>query len=286
MTENQILILDTIMRTGSFKQASIELNKSQSSLSVAIKKLEEELGFLIFDRSEYRPKITEKGNLFYQKSLKLLEQYSNLYEYGRELGGIDKPIIRISIDCVIPFTNVVHILNDFQRDRPNTKLKIRTDAIDGGLDQLLNDEVEMAIIPNIAIPQSVVKEKIITINFKPCISPKKLKELKGHYEKLPRIIINSSSTSPINKMGHFEEQTEVWQVNDHNYKSLMIKNGLGWGNLPIQMFEDDLKKGKLIVLDDSTLGEDLDFFIARKKTTYLSRSSLYLWNLIIKEFND
>lgn len=285
MTENQLVILDSIVRTGSFKQASIELSKSQSSLSVAIKNLEEELGFLIFDRSDYRPSITEKGSIFYTRSLKLIEQYATLYKFGKDLGQIEKPLIKISIDCVIPFINVLNILNTFQSSSPNTKLQIRTDAIDGGLDQLNDDSVEMAIIPNIGIPSYIHKEKITTINFRPCISPQAFKRLNGDFEKLPRIVINSSAQQPLRQTNLIQEETEIWQVNDHNYKSLLIKNGLGWGNLPIQMFNEDIENGKLIILDNAATLEDIDFYIARKKTTYLSESSKQLWNLIKDEFH-
>lgn len=285
MTENQLLILDAIVKTGSFKKASVQLSKSQSSLSVAIKNLEDQLGFLIFDRSEYRPKITEKGQLFYARSQKLLENYSNLYEFGKELGQIDQPLIKVSIDCVIPFANVASILNTFQKLKPNTKLQIRTDAIDGGLDQLNDDNVDMAIIPSFGIPDYIHREKILTINFRPCISPKAYKELNGDFEKLPRIVINSSAKDPMKDTGLIQEKTEVWQVNDHNYKSQLIKNGLGWGNLPIQMFEEDIKNGNLIILKDADTLEDTDFYLARKKTTYLGESSTALWSLIKEEFS-
>jgi len=286
VTENQILILDAIVRTGSFKKASLELSKSQSSLSVAIKNLELELGFEIFDRSTYRPRITDKGQIFYTRSLKLLEQYTNLHEFGKELGQLEQPLIRISIDCVIPFHKVAKILNTFQRERPNTKLQIRTDAIDGGLDQLNIDNVDIAIIPNIAIPSHIHKERVTTVNFRPCISPKALKELDGDFEKLPRIVINSSANEPIRGQSTFQEETEVWQVNDHSYKSQLIKSGLGWGNLPLGMFEVDLQTKELVIIKEANTGEDLDFFIAKKKTTYLSETSKYLWKLFLDEFKE
>ena len=53
-----------INKTRSFSKAAKELYISQPSLSSTVKKLETELGFLIFDRSKNPVELTEKGRIY------------------------------------------------------------------------------------------------------------------------------------------------------------------------------------------------------------------------------
>ncbi len=55
MTLDQIRVLSTIVQTGSFRGASERLHRTQPTLSVAIRNLEREFGFELFDRANYRP---------------------------------------------------------------------------------------------------------------------------------------------------------------------------------------------------------------------------------------
>ena len=72
MTFEQILTLEAILQSGSFKSAADKLHKSQPSISMAIKKLEEEFGVLLFSREEYRPQLTAEGKLFFERAIKVL----------------------------------------------------------------------------------------------------------------------------------------------------------------------------------------------------------------------
>ena len=50
MTLDQIRVLSTIVQTGSFRGTAELLHRSQPTLSVAIRNLEREFGFELFDR--------------------------------------------------------------------------------------------------------------------------------------------------------------------------------------------------------------------------------------------
>ncbi|MBC7386908.1 MAG: LysR family transcriptional regulator [Cryobacterium sp.] len=64
MNLDQLEAIDLIAQLGSFRAAAAKLKRSQPALSAAIKNLEAEFGILIFDRSAYRPKLTEAGAIF------------------------------------------------------------------------------------------------------------------------------------------------------------------------------------------------------------------------------
>ena len=85
MTYDQILTLDFIVKYGSFKAAAKEMYKSQPSLSMAIKKLEDEFQFQILSRDNYRPQLTEEGKVFYKKDGKA---YSGTLVFDRTKFGM------------------------------------------------------------------------------------------------------------------------------------------------------------------------------------------------------
>ncbi|MEM8951333.1 MAG: LysR family transcriptional regulator, partial [Pseudomonadota bacterium] len=63
MTLDQLLALDAIVATGTFRGAAERLNKAQSAVSHQIRKLEDRLRFDLFSRDEYRPRLTTEGEI-------------------------------------------------------------------------------------------------------------------------------------------------------------------------------------------------------------------------------
>lgn len=67
-----------IVKAGNFSLAADSLYMNQSTLSKQIKKLERELGVLLFDRSHRTPVLTKEGLALSKEAPKLLAQYQNL----------------------------------------------------------------------------------------------------------------------------------------------------------------------------------------------------------------
>ena len=78
MTLDQIRILSTIVQTGSFRGAAELLHRTQPTLSIAIRNLEREFGFELFDRTNYRPVLTTEGTKVLSQALKILGQVEEL----------------------------------------------------------------------------------------------------------------------------------------------------------------------------------------------------------------
>ena len=74
----------SVVETGSFSQAAKKHYLSQAAISQQISKLEEEVGVRLFDRSKYRPELTEAGKYYYQK----IKQLSEEYEKNRETDAL------------------------------------------------------------------------------------------------------------------------------------------------------------------------------------------------------
>lgn len=83
MFERKILIFLMVVEEGSFSAAAKKLFMSQSAVSQQITRLEDELGVQLFDRTAYRPKITEAGLFYYQEVKRLKNDYTRILHYMR-----------------------------------------------------------------------------------------------------------------------------------------------------------------------------------------------------------
>jgi Transcriptional regulator len=77
MDMKQLRYVVAIANTGTFREASEQLFVSQPSLSVSIKDLENNLGFLIFERTSSGVLLTPQGERFYEQAQEILRDFEN-----------------------------------------------------------------------------------------------------------------------------------------------------------------------------------------------------------------
>ena len=85
MTDLQLTYFTTIVELGSFSEAAMELNISQSSISKQIMQLEDELGIKLFDRSSRKARLSTAGEHLYQDVLAALVQINHIKDTASRL---------------------------------------------------------------------------------------------------------------------------------------------------------------------------------------------------------
>ena len=121
----QIKSFIAIAETGTFSHAADVVGRTQSALSLQIKKLEESLGSQLFDRTSRRVKLTEQGEVFlgYAKRIMALqwEAYSRIKE----------PDIEGEIRLGTPEDFATHylpeVLASFRQHHPRVQLNVACD---------------------------------------------------------------------------------------------------------------------------------------------------------------
>jgi DNA-binding transcriptional LysR family regulator len=74
---------------GSFRAASERLNVTQPTISIRIKELEQSLRVTIFDRSSYRPQLTDNGRKILELARKTLELTREMHALGSRRSRIE-----------------------------------------------------------------------------------------------------------------------------------------------------------------------------------------------------
>ncbi|QJD82067.1 LysR family transcriptional regulator [Cohnella herbarum] len=113
-----------VVRSGSFLRAAEQLNYSQSSVTMQIQKLESTLGLPLFDRSRRTVRLTDAGNLFYEKSLKILQdiealQTSLIAVHSGESGSVRIGVVEPTASFRLPM-----IVKSFLANYPNIRISI------------------------------------------------------------------------------------------------------------------------------------------------------------------
>ena len=75
----------TLAATKNYSQAADQCNVSQPALSMAIRKMEEDLDLILIDRKSNPISLTEKGELIATQAVKILEELSVMEKLASEL---------------------------------------------------------------------------------------------------------------------------------------------------------------------------------------------------------
>jgi DNA-binding transcriptional LysR family regulator len=133
----------TIVKLGSFQEAARALQYSQPTITVQVKKLEEELGIRLFERGK-TTELTSAGRFFLQKAEKLLQQYDAFENDLRDYTQGDAGLIRIGISEPSASNRFPAILSAFSQKRPKIQIKVAIGSNKGLVDMLLNEEIDLA----------------------------------------------------------------------------------------------------------------------------------------------
>ena len=129
---------------GSFSAAGRKLHMTQASVSQQIDKLEDSLRFKLFDRSAYRPVLTDAGRYFYEKCAKLDKLYSTIEQTARSKAESCNCLLRIGITGPIEQKHLPHIIQSYHDTFPQVRADIRLCTFMEGIAGLERSELDAA----------------------------------------------------------------------------------------------------------------------------------------------
>ena len=108
-----------------FAKAAETLDYAQSTVTLHIQQLEEELGVQLFERAGKRVQLTEAGQQVYDASVRVLEAYRDLAEAARPYAAGLKGTVRVGAIEPAASTRLPAILQRFARAHPEVQLALR-----------------------------------------------------------------------------------------------------------------------------------------------------------------
>lgn len=273
-SSSDINIANAVAQCGGIRTAAQKLHKSQPAVSNAVRRLEQKIGFALFDRSAYRIALTPQGRDFLQRCEGLLSIDAQLQDYADVIRKGQESTLSIAVWPMLDQIRLMTVLGRLNEQFPQTSLHIHYIESLGGQTMLLNEEVAVAVYPGriFAGEQRLENRVIDQMSLINVIAPSLLArkpENRGISEQLlhwNRVVMQDSVSEVSYGVG-IHEGGKHWVVNDQRILSQLIYQGLAWGMLPEPVVSDSLKTGELVKLDVPEFGSDLlvDIVVGRLK---------------------
>lgn len=282
MTFEQVLVFHKIIETGSFKSAAAQLYKTQPAISLAIKKLEEEMEVDLFDRSGYRPELTDHGKAFFEKSQKVLQGMGELESLSQSFRKQEEPEIIVGIDGISPLPIILKHLKKFSDKHPNTKLNLVFDILGDTEKRVLDKEAQIGITHFLTDPNALEIIPITSVKMTPVMSRELYKERKvskqADLAEIEQVVLGDK-VGPKGISFGLLDNGKKWRIKDNNFKRDIIMAGLGWGHLPEHTIEKELQEKKLVILDFEDIHpRELPINLIRHKRHQLGVVAKSLWD--------
>jgi DNA-binding transcriptional LysR family regulator len=145
MELSQLEVFLAVAREGRFSRAAEKLFRTQSAVSQTIRKLEDELGEPLFDRSSREGVLTDAGRVLREYAEKLLNLRGDAQEALLELREVQKGKLVIAAN---EFTALylLPVLAEFRRVHPMIRIMVQRSLGSHIPDDLLRHAVELGVL--------------------------------------------------------------------------------------------------------------------------------------------
>jgi DNA-binding transcriptional LysR family regulator len=254
LTLDQIQIFLTVVDEGSFSKAAKKLNRAQSAVTYGIQKLEAQFDVPLFDRTAYRPALTEAGRTLLLRARRIAEEANAFRDTARSLASGLEAELTIVLDSMFPMPPVAKALKAFTEKFPTVPPRIYVQPLGAAAELVLEGACMIGLLPLIFSDIAVFKRfPLLTIDLVPVVAlGHPLSEIEGPIETyvlhqhVQLVLTDRSALTAGRDYGVLSGRT--WRLADLSAKHSMLLAGLGWGNMPAHMVEEDIGRGRLKVI--------------------------------------
>ncbi len=261
-TLDQIAVFLAIVETGSFSAAARKLGRAVSVISYAIANLEAQLGVSLFARAgTAKPKLTDAGRAILADSRGLAIALDGLLAKARGLTAGLEAEVSLVVDVMWPARKLVKALDDFRRKFPTVALRLRVEALGAVTQGVLEGAAAFGISGPLELandlltrgPAGSVKMLAVAAPDHPLALMKGPVTMATAREHIQLILTDRSRLTEGRDFGVLAVKS--WRLADLGAKHALLLAGMGWGNMPKPVVNDDLKRGRLAALNIETPSE-------------------------------
>lgn len=141
----QYLCLKAVVDEGSFAKAAEALNKSQSSISYNIAKLEESLPIEVLEIQGRKATLTDAGKVLYRKATQLLDLALEIEQVTDCLAQGWETEITINADSIVPTKPLLRAIEKFSKQAPHTRITLLETTLSGTTEILLEKRADIVL---------------------------------------------------------------------------------------------------------------------------------------------
>lgn len=253
-TLDQLRIFLTIVDTGSFAGAARTLGRAVSVISYGIANLEAQLGVSLFDREGTRkPQLTVAGRALLAEARAIAQGVDGLRAKVKGLLDGLEAEVDLAVDVMVPPERLAMVLRGFAAEFPTVQLRLHVEALGAVSAMVLARTATIGVSGPLAAEVPEIDGKVAGATLLvPVAAPdhplgRMTEILPGAGRDYIQLVLSDrSGTTAGRDFGVVSPKT--WRLADLGAKHALLREGIGWGNMPLPMIEDDLTAGTLVRL--------------------------------------
>ncbi|GAA4643396.1 LysR family transcriptional regulator [Pontixanthobacter gangjinensis] len=253
-TLDQLRIFLAVEEEGSFGGAARRMGRAISAISYGIAQMEGQLGVSLFAREgSRRPVLTEAGKGLLAEARSITSEVDGLLAKTRSLHSGLESDVSLVLDVMVPGEVTAYVLREFRAKFPTVAIRLNVEALGAVAACLLTSEAQLAVAgPVVGDHPDLDRQAIGQIELIPVAAPDhplaQADVVAGESRKHLQLVL--SDRSPLTEGREFSVlSAQSWRLADLGAKHILLKEGIGWGNMPRHMVADNLESGALVELD-------------------------------------
>jgi len=278
MNLRQLRFFVEIARFNNFTKAAEELHVAQPAVSTAIRKLEEELELILFNRQDRKVALTAEGEIFLVHARRVLDDVKAAGQEMADLRGLGKGEVRVGVPPMMSAYFFPTIICGFAKRYPHLRLEVSGEGAASIQKMISQGELDMGVIAGGHVPDNLEVRHILREEVVVCTPPDHPFTAHsavslGEFAQQPLIMFKEGYYQ---REMLFEEMQEsgmtpqvVFETNLYTMVKSLVKKRLGISTLLRMVVEDDPELRAVSFAPPL----HLDLMLAWKKGAYLSRAN-------------
>ncbi|MEQ5786277.1 LysR family transcriptional regulator [Erythrobacter sp. NFXS35] len=251
---DQLRIFIAVADHGSFGGAAKAMGRAVSAVSYGIAQLEAQLALTLFHREgSRRPVLTAAGEGLLAEARSVADRADALLAKARSLHAGQEAAITLVVDVMVSGEVTAHVLGAFRQMFPTCALTLRIEGLGAVAACLIEGEADLAIGGPVIGDQPGLERQVVgEIDLIPVAAPSHPLARAGIAagESRRHLQLVLTDRSPMTEGREFSVLSPLtWRLGDLGAKHSLLREGLGWGNMPRAMVAGDLASGALVELD-------------------------------------
>lgn len=250
-TFEQLRTFLAVADTGSFAAAGKRLNRAVSVISYGIANLEAQLGVVLFQREGSRkPQLTVAGRALLAEARAVAQGIDSLRAKVKGLLEGLEAEVDLAVDVMLPAERLGKVLRAFAEQFPTVTLRLHVEALGAIVSLVLDRQAVIGISGPLATGVDGIE--IVGAGSVPMVPVAAPDHPLGRMSAIPPGAGRNYTQLVLTDRSRFTEgrdfsvlSTRTWRLADLGAKHALLREGIGWGNMPLPMIEPDLFAGTL-----------------------------------------
>lgn len=267
---DSLRIFLAVAEVGSLAGAGRRLGRAVSVVSYGVDSLEAQLGLALFERGgSKRLQLTDDGRAILAEARAVTIGMDALRATARGLmNGLEAELV-VAVDVLLPAARLGSLLRDLAATYPTVRLRLHAEGLGGVADLVLSGRADLGVSGPLATDHGELAALHAgEVTMVPVAAP-------GHPLASGLICPGAirdhvqlvlTDRSPLTHGRDFAVMSDrTWRLADLGAKHQLLREGIGWGNMPLPLVQEDLESGRLRLLDvPDHPGGSYGFYVIRR----------------------